>query len=100
MKAAELEKAILIAPFVDLEPHLRRGAVWLVYETLSLAEVGAALAQDQKAQVEAWLAQQVLRKANATDAQSWRRTKQFFRILIVQPFVLAQDYRALRPDSN
>jgi hypothetical protein len=38
-----------------------------------------------------------LRKAFTEDLEIWRQQKRFFRFLIVQPFVLAQDFS---PDFN
>jgi len=100
MTLDELNAQALVVPFVEMEPHLKRGAVILVDPTLDLAEVGLMLAQDDRPAVESLLQQQLLEKASMRDFEAWRRDKRFFRILIVQPFVLAQDFVALSPQDN
>lgn len=100
MTLEELESQSFIAPFVDLEPHLKRGAVFVVDEKLPLSEVGLAITHDQRDRVEGWLRESLLTKASPIDGEQWRKQKQFFKILIVQPFVLAQYFSSLAPLSN
>lgn len=100
MTLEELESQTLVAPYVDIEVHLKRGAVFLIDESLVLCEVGLAIAHDQRAQVEEWLNERLIVKASPLDLEQWRKQKQFFKILIVQPFVLAQYFSALAPLSN
>ncbi|HVJ64465.1 MAG TPA: DUF2288 family protein [Bdellovibrionota bacterium] len=95
--AQELAEQILVVPFVEMEPHLKRDAVILVDASLDLAEVGAKVASDDKAAVAGWLGQNLLAKASHLDFEQWRQHKQFFKILIVQPFVLAQNFVNLSP---
>jgi hypothetical protein len=91
----ELESQVLIVPFIDMEPHIKRGAVLVVEEGLSIADVGLKLATDNKTAVAALLADQKLSKASHLEFEQWRQHKQFFKILIIQPFVLAQNYVSL-----
>lgn len=91
----ELESQVLVVPYIEMEPHLRRGAVILVDEDLSIAEVGLKLALDDKLAVARLLAKHKISKASTMELEIWRQHKQFFKILIVQPFVLAQNFAAL-----
>jgi hypothetical protein len=59
---------------------------------LDLAEVGSAIAHDDVATVNRWLAEALLAKPSPLQIKTWdqQRTK-CFQSLIVQPFVLVQD---------
>jgi hypothetical protein len=91
----ELESQVLVVPYIEMEPHLKRGAVILIDEDLSIAEVGLKLALDDKLAVARLLAEHKISKASTLEFEVWRQHKQFFKILIVQPFVLAQNFAAL-----
>lgn len=91
----ELESQILVIPYPEMEPHLKRGAVILIDEDLNLAEVGLMVASDDKAGITKLLAAGQLTKASSIEFEQWRQHKQFFKILIVQPFVLAQNFANL-----
>jgi hypothetical protein len=64
----------------------------LVDAGLDLAEVGSAIAHDDVATVNRWLAEALLAKPSPLQIKTWdqQRTK-CFQSLIVQPFVLVQD---------
>lgn len=100
MTLADLREQILVTPFVELEPHLKRGAVVLIDETLDLAEVGLALVEDRKEWIAELIADLRITKASPVEVEKWRREKQFFKIVIVQPFVVAQYFAALAPVAN
>jgi hypothetical protein len=73
----------------DIMPHSKRDAVIVVYEGLSLVEVGAAIAQDNTAQVGVWIAEQLVQKPTAQQLSDWNgNPTQLFSTLIVQPYVL------------
>lgn len=99
MTPEEMNAQILVVPFVEMEPHVQRGAVVVIDESLDLATVGIMLAQDDKAGVEDLIARQLLTKASPLEFEAWRREKRFFRILIIQPFVVAQHFVALAPEQ-
>ena len=100
MTLEELQAQILVVPFVDMEPHLKRGAVIVIDEELDLAQVGLWLARDNKEEISKLIEAQLLTKASPLDFEAWRREKRFFKILIVQPFVVAQNFTALSPQNN
>jgi len=98
-KLRELREQIYLIPFIELEPHLKRGGVILVDEGLDLAETGLLLARDDKAAVAKLVEEHRLMKAFPLELETWRREKRFFNILIVQPFVLAQHFVSLAPQA-
>jgi hypothetical protein len=72
-----------------LIPHSRRDSIIFVHEGLDLVQVGVAIAQDNTAQVEVWIAEQLIQKPTAEQLSEWNQhPKQPFSTLIVQPYVL------------
>ncbi len=100
MNLKELNEQILVVPFVELEPHLKRGAVIVIDESLDLAEVGLLMANDNKAAIVDLLNEHLMTKASSVDYEAWRREKRFFKFLVIQPFVVVQNYVALSPTKH
>jgi hypothetical protein len=72
-----------------LIPHSRRDSIIFVHEGLDLVQVGVAIAQDNTAQVEVWIAEQLIHKPTTQQLSAWNQDpKQLFSTLIVQPYVL------------
>jgi hypothetical protein len=72
-----------------LIPHSRRDSIIFVHEGLDLVQVGVAIAQDNTAQVEVWIAEQLIHKPTAQQLSQWNQAPtQQFSTLIVQPYVL------------
>jgi len=55
----------------ELERHFARGVVIKVAIELDLVTIAAAFAEDNKAQVEDWLASGEITRANEDDARRW-----------------------------
>lgn len=73
----------------DIIPHCQRDAVIVVYEGLDMIEVGVAIAQDNIAQVQVWVEEQLLQKPSAQQLGLWNQSpEQLFSVLIVAPYVL------------
>jgi hypothetical protein len=73
----------------DIIPHCQRDAVIVVYEGLDMIEVGVAIAQDNIAQVQVWVAEQLLQKPSAQQLSLWNQSpEKLFSVLIVAPYVL------------
>jgi hypothetical protein len=73
----------------DIIPHCQRDAVIVVYEGLDMIEVGVAIAQDNIAQVQVWVEEQLLQKPSAEQLSLWNQSpEQLFSVLIVAPYVL------------
>lgn len=78
-------------PWKDLRIHLQRDAIVLVAVELDLVTTAVAVAEDNKAAVEKWLAAGHLLKPTAEQITAWEiELEKPFRMLIVQPFILLQ----------
>ncbi|MCW9049266.1 MAG: DUF2288 domain-containing protein [Deltaproteobacteria bacterium] len=76
----------------ELRINLQRDAIILVSANLDLIDVAAAVAGDDKAQVENWIFKGELGKPVKEQLASWESAlDKPFRMLIVQPFILLQD---------
>jgi hypothetical protein len=73
----------------ELTPHAARDAVIIVNESLSLVDVGVAIALDDKMKVANWIAELLVRKPYVEELNNWQQTlDRKFSTLIVQPYVL------------
>lgn len=88
---AQLAEQIHRVDWKPLAPHAKRGGLVMVDPQLELLEVAVAIAQDDGAQVQQWMAAQQLRRPTLTEAEVWsEETGDGFTVVIVQPYVLAQ----------
>jgi hypothetical protein len=72
-----------------LIPHAQRDALIIVDESLSMVDVGIALANDDVSSVQHWMAEQLICKPSAEQLGDWNNhPNQKFIASIVQPFVL------------
>ena len=75
-----------------LRPHLERGALILVNDSLDLAEAALRVAQDDVEAIEMWIGAGKLGKPTETQISHWNEEKQKkFAMLIVSPYVLIQE---------
>lgn len=92
---AELTEMVGPAEWCWLSPHAERGAVVLVDARLDLADVGVAIATDDVATVNRWMAEAMITKPSPDQLDTWEQAMgKRFQSLIVQPFVLVQDVLA------
>ncbi|GAW68221.1 hypothetical protein GPEL0_01r4461 [Geoanaerobacter pelophilus] len=90
----ELATKIDTTDWMSLRAHLERGGVIIVDHMLDLAEVAAAVANDEVKTVERWLLSGVLSKPSAEQIKAWDADSgKSFLCLIVSPYVLAQEER-------
>ncbi len=85
----------------ELEPHFARGAVIKVAIELDLVNIATTFIQDNKAQVEAWLATGQVTRANEEDARRWElaatlststnKDQQTFWAIVTAPWILVQE---------
>jgi len=73
-----------------LKPHFENGALLYIDSSLDLTEVGLALTGDEVEKVDAWKKAGDLLTPSELHAQHWDESGQYFRALVVSPFVLAQ----------
>ncbi|AUX40951.1 hypothetical protein SOCE26_023530 [Sorangium cellulosum] len=77
--------------WTDLRAHVARDAVILVAADLDLLDVGEAIASNDTATVEAWIADGKLTKPTAEELSRWPLQLELrFMSLVVQPFVLVR----------
>lgn len=79
----------------ELRIHLQRDAIIIAAAELDLIAVGVAVAKDDSALVEAWIAAAQLGKPTENQLKSWEQeSEKMFQMLIIQPFILIQDIYA------
>lgn len=81
------EEVLPHAPWEALAPHFERGAVVYV-DGIDLVDAGVALATDDVASVERWLASGELRRPTQDDADGWAAREATFDMLVIEPWVL------------
>lgn len=89
----KLEQDVLrSAAWKDVAPLFARGLV-IVVEGVDLLDAGEALARDRADDVERWLSEEQLRRANDDYAARWTAEETIFEVLVVQPWVLVEEHR-------
>ncbi|HBQ19293.1 MAG: DUF2288 family protein [Sandaracinaceae bacterium] len=86
----KLEAEILPASWATLTPHAERNALFLVTGETPLADVAVALARDDSAAVEGWVAGGSLRRPTLEELEAWKTSPITFYAVIVAPFVLCK----------
>lgn len=88
---AQLKNDLAEVCWRDLRIHLQHGGIIIVAEGLQLIDVAVSVAEDNKHQVEAWIAAGELTKPSSEQIEVWEtQLDKPFRMLIVQPFILIQ----------
>lgn len=87
----KFEKDLAEVPWRDLRFHLQKDAIILVADDLDLVDVAVDVAADNKDQVSLWIAAGTLNKPSQEQIDLWETQQDKpFRMLIAQPFILAQ----------
>ena len=86
----KLKKYTGVVDWEYLKPHYKSGALIYVDPCLKITEVGTAVSNDDKKQIEAWLKSGDLVKPSDLHEQWWEENPQDFTALVVSPFVLMQ----------
>ena len=73
-----------------LKPHFEANSMIYVDPSLDLKTAGLAFANDDQAQVQAWLKSGDLVQPCDLHAEHWKQANTHFNAMIVRPFVLAQ----------
>ena len=86
-----LEETLGLAEWSILRKHATRDVIILVDPSLSLLDVGIAIAMNDETQVQAWIEEKKLGKPSAEQLTTWETDlNRTFSSLIVQPYVLMQ----------
>ena len=86
----KLEKYTGEVDWKYLKPHFESDALIYVDPTLSITEVGQAIADDDSEKIQSWLKSGDLVKPSELHAKWWQENPQTFIALVVTPFVLIQ----------
>jgi hypothetical protein len=85
----QLQDELADVTWTDLQPHSRRDAIIVVHESLSIIEVGIAIASDETRKVQVWIDEQLIQKPTSAQLSLWNQDPtQKFSTLIVSPYVL------------
>ena len=94
-KSESLEEALQqesgVIAWDELARHFARGVVVRVSGTLDLLTVAKGFAEDDKVQVEQWLADTDVARASDDDARDWVKRSPQFRCVVAAPWVLVQE---------
>lgn len=80
----------------ELQPFFARGALLWVAGDFDLIAAAQALAEDDRAKVEAWLGEGRMGRLEADQAQDWLARDPSLWAVVVAPWVLVQE-RAQKP---
>ncbi len=86
----KLSEEVGRAAWKDLRPHAVRGQLIFVDASLTLLDVAVAVAEDQSAEVQAWVGSGLLRKLDEGELERGDADNPWHEFVIVQPFVLAR----------
>ena len=75
----------------ELEPHFAKGVVIKVSKDLDLIEVAAAVVEDNKDKVSAWMESKQIAHAVDKDAIEWGTRDTMFWAVVSAPWVLVQE---------
>ncbi|MCL2923435.1 MAG: DUF2288 domain-containing protein [Trichodesmium sp. MAG_R04] len=96
----QLAENLDVAEWNWLVPHVKRDSVVIIDQKLDLLDVGVAIASDNTSSVQDWIRQELIYKPSAEQLSIWNgndTTK--FNALIVQPFVLVQEYGEIQGEN-
>jgi hypothetical protein len=87
----KLKSEILETNWEPLSAHFARGVLYLLYQDLTIEEVGLAMAEDHVSQIKEWLDHGLLYPPTEEQAKSFNaNVDSMFDMLIVEPYVLIQ----------
>jgi hypothetical protein len=90
---AELAESLDEAEWTWLAPHARRDSVIVVEQALNLVDVGVAIANDDVPSVQHWIDEALIHKPSSAQLADWNLNQsKRFNALIVQPYVLVQEF--------
>jgi len=98
MKKDELEKQKLnletgLIQWAELQRYFAKGVLIDIDESLDLVVVAQQFVNDNKSQIEKWIAMGKINRANDHHAKKWQKEKTQFWAIVVTPWVLVQETR-------
>ncbi len=80
-------------PWKELEVHFARGALVKVSPSLDLVKTAYEFTQNNEAQVQAWMSEELVKRFDVEDAQGYQDDDELWAVVIA-PWVLVQDVKA------
>jgi len=98
MTDKELERQKLnletgLIQWAEVQRYFAKGVLVEVEPSLDLVTVAQHFVNDDKPQIEAWLQQGKISRANDTHAMKWQQQNTEFWAIVVTPWVLVQESR-------
>ena len=87
----KLAAEIATVSWQQLREHSAKDRLFLVGDELALVDAGIALANDDRATVEAWIESGALARPTEAQIRTFETDGGSFRFLILSPFVLAEN---------
>jgi len=87
---AKLNLETAVIAWEELARHFARGAVLTVDRDLDLIEAAAAVAEDDRPRVGAWLDSNSLHRTTTAEARAWTQGRAEVWSVVVAPWVLVQ----------
>ncbi len=88
-----LKESLDESPWSWLRRHAARDAVILVKAELDLLDVGEAVAKNESKLISAWVESGKIGKPTEAQLEAWEKVlDKKFLVVVVQPFVLAQEH--------
>ena len=86
------EDQLIEADWSMLEPHHKRGGLFVIAQELDLKEVARSVANDEIEKVKEWLEKGDFRHPTEAEIETWSADnyRKFAIFVIVQPYVLIQ----------
>lgn len=75
----------------ELAPHFARGSVICVNARLDLIEVAMYMIKDEKAKIEKWIEEGLVKRATDEDATEWTKRNSLFWAVVAAPWVIVQE---------
>ncbi|MEY2700127.1 MAG: hypothetical protein RIQ52_882 [Pseudomonadota bacterium] len=97
---AKINQDAALIDWNELQRHFARGRLLCVSEELDLIAVGAAMAEDNVAELAPWVEREALRQANEQDARHWHETSAVLWAVVIAPWVLVQGQARLHKPSG
>jgi hypothetical protein len=83
-------------PWVELLKHFAAGNVVWVANSLDLVDVAVRISHDDKASITQWMNAGLLAKVSDRQAQGWLEANAELWAVVVSPFILVQEQKAVK----
>lgn len=87
-------------PWSELEKHFAAGNVVFVAAELDLVDVAVRISHDDKPTIVQWMADGQLMKVSDQQAQNWQVADAMLWAVVVSPFILVQQEKAVAGRSK